>query len=264
VHLVSASASVPRWRVGLVWVSAARGPVSMPQSRPRWQKFGSVSSTVGILMTGFRAYAEVVCDLQRRNMRPWAVRTVNHTGEPAMTMNGSPLKELRLLFTSAENGSFTVCLEDSPGHTVGVPATLTPFLTDADFENLRWYLEDYMDLPAEPACPDPPLSRRSSRRRAPSPRIPRNQRIPRPQGSLERLQHPLRNRRRQRRHHHRRRVGPQTRRPPRRAGPPSQRRRGRFAVKNESAHPTAIAAPIPRRHPFPENCPLHIHYKKRT
>ena len=24
---------------------------------------------------------------------------------------------------------------------------LPPFLTDDDYENLRWYLEDYMDLP---------------------------------------------------------------------------------------------------------------------
>ena len=38
-------------------------------------------------------------------------------------------------------------LEDAPGHTVGIPATLTPFLSEADYENLRWYLEDYMDLP---------------------------------------------------------------------------------------------------------------------
>jgi hypothetical protein len=181
-----------------------------------------------------------------------------------MPPTGPAVHELRVLFNPAETGSFSVHLEVTPAHPIGIPVPFTPFLSEADSEDLRWYLEDYMDLPAEPACPDPPLSRRSSRRRAPSPRIPRNQRIPRPQGSLERLQHPLRNRRRQRRHHHRRRVGPQTRRPPRRAGPPSQRRRGRFAVKNESAHPTAIAAPIPRRHPFPENCPLHIHYKKRT
>ncbi|MGO9467472.1 MAG: CHAT domain-containing protein, partial [Isosphaeraceae bacterium] len=60
---------------------------------------------------------------------------------------GSADNELRLLFTPAENGSFTVRLEDSPGHTVGVPATFTPFLSEGDFENLRWYLEDYMDLP---------------------------------------------------------------------------------------------------------------------
>ncbi len=64
-----------------------------------------------------------------------------------MPTTGSAVQELRLLFTPAENGSFTVHLEDMPGHTVGVPATLTPFLGEDDFENLRWYLEEYMDLP---------------------------------------------------------------------------------------------------------------------
>jgi len=57
------------------------------------------------------------------------------------------MHELRQLFTPAENGSFTVNLENGPGQTVGVPATFTPFLSEGDFENLRWYLEDYMDLP---------------------------------------------------------------------------------------------------------------------
>jgi tetratricopeptide (TPR) repeat protein len=60
---------------------------------------------------------------------------------------GSAAQELRLLFNPAENGSFTVRLEDIPGNTVGVPTTLTPFLSEVDFENLRWYLEEYMDLP---------------------------------------------------------------------------------------------------------------------
>jgi tetratricopeptide (TPR) repeat protein len=59
----------------------------------------------------------------------------------------SAMHELRLQFTPAENGSFTVRLEDTPGHPVGVPATLTPFLDEDDFENLRWYLEEYMELP---------------------------------------------------------------------------------------------------------------------
>jgi tetratricopeptide (TPR) repeat protein len=52
------------------------------------------------------------------------------------------MHELRLLFSPADNGSFTVTLEPA-----GVPVPLTPFLTDDDYENLRWYLEDYMDLP---------------------------------------------------------------------------------------------------------------------
>jgi tetratricopeptide (TPR) repeat protein len=64
-----------------------------------------------------------------------------------MSTSASSVQELRLLFTPTEHGSFTVHFEDAPGHTVGVPATLTPFLGEDDFENLRWYLEDYMDLP---------------------------------------------------------------------------------------------------------------------
>jgi tetratricopeptide (TPR) repeat protein len=64
-----------------------------------------------------------------------------------MTTSAPAVQELRLLFTPAEHDSFTVHLEDAPGHAVGVTATLTPFLDEGDFENLRWYLEDYMDLP---------------------------------------------------------------------------------------------------------------------
>ncbi len=61
---------------------------------------------------------------------------------------GSAVQELRLLFSANdEDETFSVHLEDVPGHTVGAPAVLTPFLTEDDFENLRWYLEDYMDLP---------------------------------------------------------------------------------------------------------------------
>ena len=65
----------------------------------------------------------------------------------AQPLTGITMQELRLLFAPAENGSFKVHLEDVPGHTVGVPATFTPFLSDGDFEDLRWYLEDYLDLP---------------------------------------------------------------------------------------------------------------------
>src|SRR5438552_3083862 len=64
-----------------------------------------------------------------------------------MQTSGSAVPELRLLFIPAENCSFAVRLEDIPGHTVGVAAMLLPFLGEDDFENLRWYLEEYMDLP---------------------------------------------------------------------------------------------------------------------
>ena len=33
------------------------------------------------------------------------------------------------------------------GNECGVAVEVAPFLTDADYENLRWYLEEYMDLP---------------------------------------------------------------------------------------------------------------------
>ena len=64
-----------------------------------------------------------------------------------MPTPGPAVQELRLLFKPAENGSFTIHLEDSPEHPIGVPVAFTPFLSEDDFENLRWYLEDYMDLP---------------------------------------------------------------------------------------------------------------------
>ena len=64
-----------------------------------------------------------------------------------MPTTGPAVQELRLLFNPAENGSFTVHLEDAPAHPIGVPASFTLFLSEGDFENLRWYLEDFMDLP---------------------------------------------------------------------------------------------------------------------
>ncbi len=58
------------------------------------------------------------------------------------------MKELRVLFTAAEEDkSYRVRLADAAGNTPGVEVPFTPFLTEDDYENLRWYLEDYMDLP---------------------------------------------------------------------------------------------------------------------
>jgi tetratricopeptide (TPR) repeat protein len=54
------------------------------------------------------------------------------------------MHELRLLFAK-EAGAFTVQAV-SPGGA-GAPLSFMPFLKEADFEGLRWYLEDYMDLP---------------------------------------------------------------------------------------------------------------------
>ena len=81
-----------------------------------------------------------------------------------MATTGSAVQELRLLFTPAENGSFTVRLEDAPGNAVGVAATLTPFLSNSDFENLRWYLEEYMDLPDGGAIVPGRRGRKAARR----------------------------------------------------------------------------------------------------
>jgi tetratricopeptide (TPR) repeat protein len=38
-------------------------------------------------------------------------------------------------------------LADARGRRLGVEVPFTPFLTEDDYEDLRWYLEDYMDLP---------------------------------------------------------------------------------------------------------------------
>jgi tetratricopeptide (TPR) repeat protein len=64
-----------------------------------------------------------------------------------MSTIGPAVQEIRLLFTRGDNDSFTARLNDAAGNTVGVASTLPPFLTEDDFENLRWYLEDYLDLP---------------------------------------------------------------------------------------------------------------------
>ena len=54
----------------------------------------------------------------------------------------APLQEIRLLFTAAAEGSQRVSLTDGEAKRIGVEQSFTPFLSDADYENLRWYLED--------------------------------------------------------------------------------------------------------------------------
>ena len=56
------------------------------------------------------------------------------------------MKELRVIFTAADK-SYRAQLTDADGNTLGVEVPLTPFLTEDDYEDLRWYLEEYMDLP---------------------------------------------------------------------------------------------------------------------
>src|SRR6266480_4252016 len=59
--------------------------------------------------------------------------------------------EIRVRFQSCDDkdgdSRFRVQLTDSAGNQCGVAGDFAPFLTDEDYENLRWYLEEYMDLP---------------------------------------------------------------------------------------------------------------------
>jgi len=63
------------------------------------------------------------------------------------------MHDLRLLFAPAIPAEATaatgyhVQLADAQGRRIGVEVPFTPFLTEDDYEDLRWYLEDYMDLP---------------------------------------------------------------------------------------------------------------------
>ena len=60
-------------------------------------------------------------------------------------------QEIRVRFSSCDDkdgdSRFRVQLTDVAGAECGVASDFTPFLTDEDYENLRWYLEEYMDLP---------------------------------------------------------------------------------------------------------------------
>jgi len=57
------------------------------------------------------------------------------------------MNELRLLFDRAADGDYTVRLDNNWGGNASRPRTFTPLLDEDDFENLRWYLEEFMDLP---------------------------------------------------------------------------------------------------------------------
>jgi hypothetical protein len=57
------------------------------------------------------------------------------------------LQEIRVRFSSSAEKRFRVSFTNATGDSLGVESELTPFLTDDDYENLRWYLEEYMDLP---------------------------------------------------------------------------------------------------------------------
>lgn len=55
------------------------------------------------------------------------------------------MKDLRVLFAQDADQGYRA--EIAYGEDRGVEAPFTPFLTEEDYEDLRWYLEDYMDLP---------------------------------------------------------------------------------------------------------------------
>ncbi|HXO40737.1 MAG TPA: tetratricopeptide repeat protein [Thermoanaerobaculia bacterium] len=57
------------------------------------------------------------------------------------------MRDLRVTFSSGSDEGYRARLTDADGGELGVEVPFTPFLTADDYEDLRWYLEDYMDLP---------------------------------------------------------------------------------------------------------------------
>ncbi len=55
--------------------------------------------------------------------------------------------DLRVLFDVAADESYVARLADAGGTALGVEVPFKPFLSDEDYEGLRWYLEDFLDLP---------------------------------------------------------------------------------------------------------------------
>src|SRR5277367_3753036 len=56
------------------------------------------------------------------------------------------MSELHILFAGS-GASRTYRLATSWGGDAGEPQPFEPFLSDTDYEDLRWYLEDFMLLP---------------------------------------------------------------------------------------------------------------------
>ena len=57
------------------------------------------------------------------------------------------LQEIRVRFNPSADDRFRVQFTDAAGIAQGVECEFTPFLAEGDYENLRWYLEEYLDLP---------------------------------------------------------------------------------------------------------------------
>ena len=57
------------------------------------------------------------------------------------------MNELLIRFSpAATNGGYDLTIEPEPGKSTP-PVPFLPFLTDPDYDDLRWYLEELMDLP---------------------------------------------------------------------------------------------------------------------
>jgi hypothetical protein len=57
------------------------------------------------------------------------------------------MQEIRVLFEADGDDAFRAQLTDAGGLPIGVACPFTPPLDDADYDSLRWYLEEFMDLP---------------------------------------------------------------------------------------------------------------------
>ena len=57
------------------------------------------------------------------------------------------MHDIRIHFTSSADKGQRVSLTDGNGQPIGVALPFTLALADADYANLRWYLEEYMELP---------------------------------------------------------------------------------------------------------------------
>jgi hypothetical protein len=84
--------------------------------------------------------------------QPRAIELPSAPTHPSASFQGPiqrqiTMQEIRLLFSSTDGLSHRVALTDGTGNPFGVEVPFTPFLTDADYDNLRWYLEEYMELP---------------------------------------------------------------------------------------------------------------------
>lgn len=57
------------------------------------------------------------------------------------------MKDLRVTFSRDSDEGYRGRLTDAEGAELGVEVPFMPFLAKNDYEDLRWYLEDYLDLP---------------------------------------------------------------------------------------------------------------------